>query len=317
MKRYILHRLLLTVVLAFCAASLVFGLLHAVPGDPVRIFMGEFATDDQIAVVRRQMGLDRPLAVQYVNWLGGMVRGDLGDSLMLKVPVRELIMDRLPRTFELVATSICLGLLIGLPIGIISALHRGKGLDLGLTASTLLTLSIPNYVVGTVLVLLLAVRLKWFSASGYVAFSDDPVSHIKLLILPCLTLGSHLAASVARFTRSSVLEVMALDYVRTARSKGLSERRVLRSHILRNGLLPVTTIVGLQAGNLLGGTVIVEAIFAWPGLSTLLFQGINTHDYPVVQGTVLVIAVLFIFLNLFVDILNGIIDPRASLETES
>jgi len=312
MVKHIVRRLLVAVVLVLGAASLVFLMLHAVPGDPVRVFVGDFATEEQVAAIRSKMGLDRPLPVQYFDWLSGVVRGDLGQSLAMSIPVSRLIMERVPRTLEVAGVSILLGLLIGLPIGITAALRRGRPEDVGLTASSLLTLSIPAYVSGTILVLVFAVWLRWLPASGFVSFSENPVRHMQLLILPCVTLASHLAASIARMTRSSVLEVITQDYVRTARSKGLSERLVLVRHVLRNSLLPVTTIVGLQAGNLLGGTVIVEVIFAWPGLSTLLFRGIETRDFPVVQGCVLVISSLFIMITLLVDIVNGALDPRVA-----
>jgi len=312
MVKYIIRRLLVAVVLVLGAASLVFVMLHAVPGDPVRVFVGDFATEEQVAAIRTKMGLDRPLPVQYLEWLGGIVRGDLGQSLAMSIPVSRLILERLPRTLEVAGISILLGLLVGLPIGITAALRRGRPEDVGLTASSLVTLSIPAYVSGTVLVLIFAVWLRWLPASGFVSFSDNPVRHLQLLILPCVTLASHLAASIARMTRSSVLEVITQDYVRTARAKGLAERLVLLRHVLRNSLLPVTTIVGLQAGNLLGGTVIVEVIFAWPGMSTLLFRGIETRDFPVVQGCVLVISSLFIIITLLVDILNGALDPRVA-----
>jgi peptide/nickel transport system permease protein len=313
MVKHIIRRLLVAVVLILGAASLVFVMLHAVPGDPVRVFVGDFATEEQVAAIRSKMGLDRPLPVQYLDWLGGVLRGDLGQSLaQTNVPVTRLILERLPRTLEVAGLSILLGLLAGLPIGIAAALRRGRPEDVGLTASSLVTLSIPAYVSGTILVLIFAVWLRWLPASGFVSFSDNPVRHMQLLILPCVTLASHLAASIARMTRSSVLEVITQDYVRTARAKGLSERLVLLRHVLRNSLLPVTTIVGLQAGNLLGGTVIVEVIFAWPGMSTLLFRGIETRDFPVVQGCVLVISSLFIVITLLVDILNGALDPRVA-----
>jgi peptide/nickel transport system permease protein len=313
MIQHIVRRLLVALVLVVGAASLVFVLLHSVPGDPVRLFLGDFATEEQIAAVRAKVGLDQPVPVQYVQWLSGIARGDLGMSLsQTNMPVSRLIMERLPRTLEVAAISILLGLLIGMPIGILAALRRGRPEDVGLTATSLLSLSIPAYVSGTVLVLIFAVWLRWLPASGFVSFADNPVRHMQLLILPCVTLASHLAASIARLTRSSVLEVITQDYVRTARSKGLSERAVLLGHVVRNSLLPVTTIAGVQAGNLLGGTVIVEVIFAWPGLSTLLFQGIQTHDFPVVQGCVLVVSSLFIIITLLVDLINGMLDPRVA-----
>jgi peptide/nickel transport system permease protein len=314
MIKHIIRRLAVALVLILGAASLVFVLLHAVPGDPVRVFVGDFGTEEQVEAIRHQLGLDRPLPVQYADWLGGVVRGDLGQSLSLNVPVSRLILERIPRTLEVVFVSVAMGLILGLPLGTMAALRRGRPADVGLTSSSLLTLSIPAYVSGTILVLIFAVWLRWLPASGFTNFTDNPVRHLQLLILPCVTLASHLAASIARMTRSSILEVVTQDYVRTARAKGLSDRRVLSRHVLRNSLLPVTTIVGLQAGNLLGGAVIVEVIFAWPGLATLLFRGIETRDFPVVQGCVLVISALF---TLIVDIVNGIIDPRVAQGAES
>ena len=310
MGAFLLRRLLIALVLMLGASTLVFILLHAVPGDPALIFLGDFATADQIAAVRRKMGLDRPLHEQYFEWLWGIVRFDLGESLAQNVPVSTLILARIPRTLEVAAVAIGLAVAAGIPLGIVSALNRGRFADVGTTASAMVSLSVPTYVSGTVLVLLFAVGLKWLPASGFVNFTENPIRHLQLLVLPCLTLASHLAASVVRMTRSSVLEVLNQDYVRTARAKGLTEGDVIRQHVLRNSLLPVMTIVGIQAGNLMGGTVIVETIFAWPGLSTLLFRGIETRDFPVVQGCVLVICGLFILFTLIVDILNGIVDPR-------
>lgn len=301
------------IFLAVGASTLTFVLLHAVPGDPVRTILGEFATDEQVAALRQQIGLDRPLVEQYVTWITGAFRGDLGQSIATEVPVTQLILDRLPRTAELVALAITFGCVLGIPIGILSALNRGGVVDVGLTAGTLVFISVPSYVIGTLLVVVMGIQLRVLPASGFVSFSDDPWGHVRFLILPVVTLTLPLAASIARFTRSSVLEVVTQDYVRTARSKGLRERKVVQNHVLRTSLLPVTTVIGLRAGQLLGSIVIVETIFTWPGLSSLMFQGINNHDYPVVQGCVIVTAMLFLLINLFVDVLNGVIDPRVSV----
>jgi peptide/nickel transport system permease protein len=308
--RYLLRRLVIAVVLIFGAATLVFVLLHAVPGDPVRIFLGDFATEAQMQAVRHQMGLDRPILEQYFAWLLGVAHGDLGTSLAQNTSVFGLLVDRLPRTLELTLISILLALLVGIPIGVGAALYRGRLPDVLLTLGALGSLSVPVYVSGTVLVLIFAVGLHWLPASGYVALEQNPLRHMSLLVAPCLTLASHLAASLARMTRSSVLEVIGQDYVRTARSKGLAEAAVLVRHVLRNSLVPITTTVGVQAGNLLGGAVIVETIFAWPGISSLMFRGIETHDYPVVQGCVLLISALFILFTLVMDVVNAVTDPR-------
>jgi peptide/nickel transport system permease protein len=310
MLSYLLGRLLIAVVLVIGAATLVFVLLHAVPGDPVRIFLGDFATADQMDAVRHKLGLDQPLLQQYLNWLLGVARGDLGTSLAQNTSVSSLLVGRLPRTLELTLAAILLALLIGVPLGIGAALHRGHTPDVLLTLTALGSLSVPVYVSGTVIVLIFAVGLHWLPASGYVDFTQDPVRHLSLLIAPSVVLASHLAASLARMTRSSVLEVIGQDYVRTARGKGLADRAVLLRHVLRNALVPITTTVGVQAGNLLGGAVIVETIFAWPGLSSLMFRGIETHDYPVVQGSVLLISSLFILFTLVMDVVNALTDPR-------
>jgi peptide/nickel transport system permease protein len=310
MLSYLVRRLAIAIVLIIGAATLVFILLHAVPGDPVRIFLGDFATAEQMQAVRHKMGLDEPLLQQYLNWLSGVARGDLGTSLAQNTSVSGLLLDRLPRTLELALASILLALIVGVPLGIGAALHRGRTPDVLLTLGALGSLSVPVYVSGTVLVLIFAVGLHWLPASGYVDFRQDPLRHLSLLLAPCVTLASHLAASLTRMTRSSVLEVIGQDYVRTARGKGLAGTAVLLRHVLRNALVPITTTVGVQAGNLLGGAVIVETIFAWPGLSSLMFRGIETHDYPVVQGSVLLISALFILFTLLMDVVNALTDPR-------
>jgi peptide/nickel transport system permease protein len=312
MGSYILRRIIVAFFLVIGAATLVFALMRAVPGDPVVSFLGEYATSEQIEAVRHELGLDRPILVQYVNWLFQLVQGDFGQSLVSQLPVRQLILDTILRSAELVVIGILIGLAAGIPLGVVSALRRAQPTDIGITVGSLTGLSLPTYVSGTLLVLLLAVQWQWLPSSGYVSFLDDPIQHVKLLIMPSLTLGINLTATIARFTRASVLDVLHHDYVRTARSKGLHERHVVRRHVLRTSLLPVTTIVGLQAGHLIGGLIIIETIFAWPGLATLLFTGIHTQDYPVVQGCVVVICGLFILINLAVDVLNGIIDPRVS-----
>jgi peptide/nickel transport system permease protein len=283
-----------------------------VSGDPVRVFLGEYASEEQIAAARHRLGLDRPLQVQYLSWLTDVARGDLGVSLSLNLPVRQLILERIPRTLELALTAITMALLIGIPIGVAAALRHGTAADVGLTMSSLVALSVPVYVSGTVFVLIFAVRMRVLPASGFVNFSEDPHRHVLLLIMPAFTLALYLAASIARMTRSAVLEVVNQDYVRTAHSKGLANHIVLTRHVLRNALIPIATIVGIQAGNLLGGAIIAEQIFAWPGLSSLIFQAIQTRDFPVVQGTVLVISGLFILFTLIVDVFNGIMDPRVA-----
>jgi len=311
MYAYIIRRLLLAVALIYVVTTMIFFLIHMVPGDAVLVILGEdYATPEKIATLRHQLGLDKPLHVQYISWLERLVHGDLGQSLINERPVAPDLMKRLPRTLELIIAAVIVSVLAGIPAGIYAATHRNRPGDLAASTAALIGLSAPVFVIGPLLILLLSLKLGWLPATGYAAFSDDPWRHFQSLLQPTLTLASSMSAVTMRMTRSSLLEVLGQDYIRTARAKGLTEKLVLYKHAIKNSLIPVITVVGMQMGTLLGGSVIVEFIFNWPGISTYLLDGISQRDYPLVQGVVLLISTLFIMINLAVDLLYSYLDPR-------
>ncbi len=315
MGRYVIRRLIQAGIMILIVATLVAVFIHFIPGDPAYVILGEErATEDRVQAIREDLGLNRPIYVQYVEWLGGVVTGDLGESLISGRPIATDLKLRIPRTFELGGAAVIISVIVGVPLGVISAQYRNRAPDFMATTFAILGLSIPVFVVGPLLVLLLSVRTNILPASGYVPFNEDPVEHVKRLLLPAVTLGILSSATIIRMTRSSVLEVLGEDYVRAARSKGINERTVLFTHALRNALIPVITIIGLQMGTLLGSSVLVEYIFNWPGVSTYLIDGINRRDYPIVQAVILVIAVTFILLNLLTDLIYAWIDPRIKYE---
>lgn len=304
-----------TLTLLLVVATIIFFLIHFVPGDPALTIVGEEnASPEKLAAVRSALGLDRPLLLQYTTWLLRIVRGDLGRSFVTARPVGLDLALRLPRTFELIAAAVLLAVVMGTPLGALAARRRNSGLDLTASVVALLGISAPVFVTGTLMVLLLSVHLRVLPSSGWTAFAGNPAEHIARLLMPAVVLSLAMSAVIMRMTRSSLLEVILQDYIRTARAKGLSERAVLFRHALRNSLIPVVTVVGVQMGNLLGGSVIVEEVFAWPGVSTYLITGISQRDYPVVQGVVLVICLAFVLINLGVDLLYGFLDPRIKYE---
>jgi peptide/nickel transport system permease protein len=314
MTRYVIRRLLQAVVLVFASATIVAFLIHLIPGDPVSTILGDNYTTAQAEEVRTQLGLDRPIYVQYGEWLGNVARGDFGRSLTGNRPISDDLVRRIPRTLELIVASTFFAVVIGVPAGVIAAQYRNRGVDLIISFLALVGVSVPVFVTGTLFVLIFGIQFDILPGTGYVAITEDPWGHFLRLILPSITLAILMAAIVIRMTRSSLLEVLGEDYVRTARAKGLANRVTLFGHALRNPLIPVITVVGLQMGNMLGGTVLVEFIFNWPGLSTYLITAINQRDYPVVQAVVLIIAVMFILLNLLTDLLYAVIDPRIKYE---
>ncbi len=310
MLPYILRRLGVALFLMLGTASLVFLVIHLIPGDVASIIAGERATSEQVASVRRALGLDRPLAFQYLDWLSKVARGDLGNSLVSGRPVLQDLVLQVPRTLELMVCALLVALSLGIPAGVLAAVARGRTIDLATSTLGLLGLSVPSFVVGTLLALILGVYLRWLPISGFVSFDEDPAHHLKLLVMPGVALGLSMAGVVMRMTRSTMLEVLGEDYIRTARAKGLAERIVRYRHALRNAVIPVVSVVGVQAGTLLGGTVIIEFIFNWPGLSSLLIRGIFQRDAPLVQGVILLISGAFILINLLVDVVNARLDPR-------
>ena len=302
MLAFILRRLALTIPVVWIVVTLVFGLIHVVPGDPVAQMLGEGAAVTEIAQMRHDLGLDRPLLEQYRRYLAGLVRGDLGNSFRNQESVTSSIMARYPATIELAIAATIFSVLFAVPFGVIGAIHKGSTSDRLIGFVSLLGVSLPNFALGPILILLFSIELGVLPVSGRAGFSH--------LILPAMTLGSALAAITTRMVRASMLEEISQDYVRTARAKGLSERIVLFRHALRNGLIPVITILGLQMGTLLAGAIITESIFSWPGLGRLTIQAINARDYPLVQGCILTIAVTYILINLLTDILYSVVDPR-------
>jgi len=310
---WIAHRLLVTLAMAWVVATIVFLALHMVPGDPAELLLstgGAMPDAAAVAELREKLGLDRPLIAQYGSFLAGLLRLDLGTSLVDDYPVLHEIGLRLPRTLELIVAGTLIALCIGVPAGIHAALHRGGRFDRIASGVTALLLAVPVFVVGTLLILLLAQTLRIMPAGGFVPFTQDPVQHLKLLALPAVAIAKGLAAVLFRMTRAAMLDALAHDYVRTARAKGLSARRVLLVHVIRNATNPVLTVLGLQMGTLLGGTVLVEYVFNWPGLSTPLLRAVEARDYPMVVGIILTISVMFLLINLMVELLQSAIDPR-------
>lgn len=303
---------MLLVVQVFLVATVVFLLIRLVPGDPARAILGETASEEQVARVRSQLGIDRPFIEQYGVWLGRLTRGDLGTSVVTGRPVMLDVRQRIGNTIELIVLSTIVSLMAGIPLGIVAALRANRPADYALSSVAMLGLSLPSFVVGTLMLLIFGLSLRWLPPAQFVPWSVDPGQHLRVIILPVLALAASSTAVVLRMTRSSMLEVVRQDYMRTARAKGLGASVVILRHGLRNALNPVVSIVGLELAALLGGTVIVESIFNWPGLSSLLIGGVRSRDYPVVQGVVLIIAVLTVTINLLVDLVYGWLDPRIS-----
>jgi peptide/nickel transport system permease protein len=314
MDTYVVRRLAAAAGLTVAVVTVVFLLLRLVPGDVVLVMLGENeAPPDKVAAMRHALGLDRPLVVQYASWLGGALRGDFGRSFLSGRPIGTDLAARAPRSLELTGAALLLGVAVGVPLGALAARRRASILDFLAGGVAIVGVTFPSFVVGSVAVLLFGLELHWFPATGYVDFRSDPLGHLRHLVLPAATLALEIVAITMRMTRSSVLETLSQDFVRTAWAKGLGTAAVLVRHILRNSLIPVVTVIGLQAGTLLGRIVLVEYIFNWPGLSTLLLSGIYQRDYPVVQAVVLIVAVAFVCINLLVDLTYGAIDPRIRL----
>ncbi len=304
MFAYVARRLAGLVPMLFAVSLAVFLVIHAVPGDPARLAAGPDATEEDIAQIRENFGLDRSLPEQYAIWLGNLLRGDFGDSFRTQRPVGGEILRTLPATVELAAAAMAIALLLGVPIGIASALRPRSALDRGVTALSVLGISMPGFFLGLLLMLLFAAELGWLPPTGRGTWAH--------LVMPAVTLGLPYVASYARITRSNMLDVLGEDYVRTARAKGLPRRTVVYRHALVNAAIPLVTLLGIYFGRLLGGAVIVETIFAWPGMGRYMIEAIAQRDIHVVQGTILVFALSVVLVNLAVDILYGLLDPRIS-----
>ena len=302
MNRYLPQRLLLLLPTLFGALTLVFFLIHLVPGDPIEVMLGETASAADKEELRRSLALDQPLMAQYRNFLTGLLRGDLGRSLVEQSSVTDLISARLPATIELTLCAMAIAVIISFPLATLAAINKGSGTDRGALLFSLLGVSLPNFWLGPLLMIIFSIQLGWTPVSG-----RDGLDH---LVLPSLTLGMGMAAILTRILRASLLQVSGEDYVRSARAKGLSEKKVWLKHTLRNALLSVITIMSLQFGSLLAGSIITETVFSWPGIGRLTVQAIQSRDYPLVQGCVLVIATSYLLVNLMTDIFYQLVDPR-------
>ena len=302
MLRFFVRRLALTVPVLLGAATLVFALIHLIPGDPAQAILGETASEAEVAALRERLGLNRPLLAQYGGFLQNAARGDLGTSLRSNAPVSREIGDRLPATLELAAAAMIVAIGVSLPLGIVAAVRRGTIVDHVATTLALTGISIPNFWLGPLLALVFAVELGWLPVSGRGTVGN--------LVLPAISLGAALAAILARMTRASLLEELREPYVQAARARGASKTRAVLRHAFRNSLIPVVTLIGLQFGAVLTGAVITETVFAWPGIGRLLIQSIGFRDYPIVQGCILFIAVTYVGMNLLTDLVYGVLDPR-------
>jgi peptide/nickel transport system permease protein len=313
MVNFLVRRLLFMIPVALLVSFVTFMIIHLIPGDPARVLLGESATPQTVAALRHQLGLDKPLLTQYVLWLGQALHGNLGQSIQLQQPVTQAILQRLPVTAELGIISLVVSVALAIPLGVLAAGTRNTPIDWLINVLSLIGTSIPNFVLGLLLILFLAVVIRPFPPGGYVPFTQDPLANLRDLVLPVITLAAGAVAGNLRQVRASMIEVLSQDYIRTARAKGLRRGRVYFVHALRNALLPLLTIVGLQAGAILGGAVIIESIFLWPGVGLLAIQSILSKDYPVVQGVVLLSALSYMLVNLLVDVGYGALDPRISL----
>jgi peptide/nickel transport system permease protein len=310
MWQLVLHRMVATVPVLFLVTAGVFMLIHLTPGDPIDVMMAESVDAGVKETLRRELGLDRPLALQYAHWMGRILRGDLGQSIRNREPVIENVGRRIRPSLQLAGLAMAIALVVAFPVGIASAARRNSPLDGAGSAFSLFGICMPNFLLALLLIFFFGVTLRWLPISGYTDPFEEPLAGLRSLALPAITLGLALAAVITRTLRSSMLEALAEDYVRTARAKGVSEWRVIGGHVLRNALIPVVTVMGLQLGTLIGGAVITEYVFALPGVGRLVVDAVFARDYPLVQGVVLLIAVGFIVSNLIVDLLYGWIDPR-------
>ncbi len=315
MSRFLGRRLIRAVLTVWAVATLVFLLMHALPGDVVLVLLDTVGAGSPAADKMREfLGLDRPLHVQYFDWLGTLLRGDMGNSLLGGYPVWDLVKSRIPVTVELAALTILLGLSIAIPLGIVAAARNGSWVDLLAMQFGQLGISIPNFWIATILILVVAARLQWLPPSGYKPISDGLGTNLLHMIMPSLSLALPLAAVMTRVVRSAVLEVLNRDYMRVAHAKGLHPQRVLWRHGLRNAAIPIVTVIGLELGYLLGGTVLIEEMFFVPGLGQLTVRALLNRDLPVLQGVLLLYSTAFVFVNLVVDLLYGQLDPRIRYE---
>jgi peptide/nickel transport system permease protein len=310
MTGYILRRLVLMIPVLIIVAVIIFGLIHITPGDPAAVMAGEDATASDVEEMRERLGLNEPLHIQFFEWTLDAIRLDFGDSIFLRQPVTEAMMERVQPTFLLTLYALTLALLISIPAGVIAAVKRNSLVDRLLMVMSISGAAVPSFFFGIVLILLFAVILGWLPSGGYVDIGDDPIQHFKIMILPTIALGFSTAGLLSRMVRSTMLDVLKEDYVRTAYAKGLPNRHVILIHALRNAMIPAMTVLGISLAGLLGGSVVIETVFSLPGMGRLVVQSISRRDFPVIQGVVLVTAVIQLFVMLLIDVLYVYVDPR-------
>jgi peptide/nickel transport system permease protein len=313
MTAYILRRLILLIPVILVVGIVVFALVHLTPGDPAAVILGDSATPEALANLRAQLGLDDPLPVQFLHWFGNVLTGDFGESIFMGKPVTTAMFERVQPTVLLTIYALIVQITIGVPAGVISAVKHNSFVDRIVTVISISGAAIPTFFLGILLILLFSVRLRWLPSGGYTPITEDPVAHFKAMLMPAFALGFSSSGLLARLVRSSMLDVLREDYVRTAFAKGLSQRAVVVGHALRNALIPALTVIGTSVGALLGGAVVTEVVFTIPGMGRLVVQSISRRDYPVIQGTVMVIAMTYVIVNLIVDVLYVYIDPRVRL----
>jgi peptide/nickel transport system permease protein len=314
MVAYLLKRILILLLTLILVSMVIFAVLLVIPGDPAQIILGIHATPETLQTLRHKLGLDRPVIFQYLHYMKNLSIGDLGQSITYDVPIRSLIFSRLQVTIPLAILSMIFAIVLSIPMGVYSSLHRNRVGDYGIMIFSQMGLAVPAFWAGILLILLFAVTLHWFPAGGFQPWQVDPIKTLKSLFLPALSLGWVRAAVLTRMTRSCMLEVLGEDYIRTAWSKGLPKRLVVYKHAFRNAIIPVMTIVGLQAGDLLAGAIIIENVFHLPGVGRLVFEAIGQRDLPVVQGVVLLIAMMIVVINFIMDIAYRYLDPRIRYE---
>ena len=314
MMVYVLKRTFVLLLTLILVSMVIFAVLMVIPGDPAQIILGIHATPETLHALRHQLGLDRPVVVQYLSYMKNLGIGDMGRSIRYDIPVRSLILSRLQVTIPLAILSILFAVFLSIPMGTYSSLHRNRIGDYGIMVFSQIGLAVPAFWAGILLILLFAVTLHWFPAGGFQPWLTDPLRALQSLLLPALSLGLVRAAVLTRMTRSSMLEVLGEDYIRTARSKGMPERIVVYKHAFRNAIIPVVTIIGLQAGDLLAGAIIIENVFHLPGVGRLVFEAIGQRDLPVVQGIVLFITTIIVSINFMIDIVYRYLDPRIRYE---
>ncbi len=310
MLRYLLNRLVGLVAVMFLVATIVFVILRLTPGDPAAVMLGPQASQQDIDTLRARLGLDQPLPVQYATWLGQLARGDLGQSIFLDKPVLAALADRAEPTFWLTLMSLAIASAIALPVGILSAVRRGTALDQSVVTFSMFTSSVPSFWLGLLLMQIFSVRLGWLPVAGYGGPDASIATRLSHLVLPAIVLGLVNSALITRFIRASMLDVLRDDYVRTARAKGLPERKVILKHAARNALIPILTVLGLTTALLVSGAVVTETVFGLPGVGSLVVSAVLRRDYPVIQGALLVIAAIYVLINLFIDLLYLLVDPR-------